>query len=83
METTEGGAHAVERAAILDSIMSEATAIDDLQALVDALAEMRPQRRLESAASGSTNVVDSAKVILITETHALWDVRERTGKPAH
>ena len=38
--------------------MSEATAIEDLAALEDALAEVRRQRRLASAASRSTNNVD-------------------------
>ena len=58
IETTEGDTHVVERAALLDDIMSEATAIDDLATLEDALAEVRRQRRLETAASGSADDVD-------------------------
>jgi hypothetical protein len=58
IETTEGDAQAVERAALLDDIMNEATAIEDLGTLEDALAEVRRQRRLETAASGSPEDVD-------------------------
>ena len=58
IETTEGDAQAVERAALLDDIMNEATAIDDLGTLENALAEVRRQRRLETAASGSPQDVD-------------------------
>lgn len=58
IETTEGDAQAVERAALLDDIMHEATSIDDLGTLEDALAEIRRQRRLEAAASGSPEDVD-------------------------
>lgn len=58
IETTKGDADAVERAALLDDIMSEATAIDSLATLEDALAEIRRQRRLETAASGSHEDVD-------------------------
>jgi hypothetical protein len=58
IETTEGDAQAVERAALLDDIMNEATAIDDLGMLKKALAEVRRQRRLETAASGSSEDVD-------------------------
>jgi len=47
VETTDGDTHTVERAALLDDIMQEATAIDDLATLKDALAEVRRQRRLE------------------------------------
>jgi len=58
IETTEGDAQAVERAALLDDIMTEATAIDDLGTLEDALAEVRRQRRLETAGSGSPEDLD-------------------------
>ncbi|MBB6647799.1 hypothetical protein H5V44_16165 [Halobellus sp. MBLA0160] len=58
IEITEGDTHAVERAALLDDIMTEATAIDDLATLENALAEVRRQRRLETAGSGSTDDVD-------------------------
>lgn len=58
IETTEGDATAVERAALLDDIMSEVTAIDDLGTLEDALAEIRRQRRLETTASSSPEDVD-------------------------
>jgi hypothetical protein len=51
--------HAVERAALLDDIMSEATAIDDLTTLEDALTEVRRQRRLKTAGADSTDNVDS------------------------
>jgi hypothetical protein len=54
IETTKGDADAVERATLLDDIMSEATAIDDLRTLEDALAEIRRQRRFETTASGSS-----------------------------
>jgi hypothetical protein len=47
IETTEGDTQAVERAALLEEIMDEATAIDDLATLEHALAEVRRQRRLE------------------------------------
>lgn len=55
IETTEGDTDAVERAALLDAIMSEATAIDSLATLEDALAEIRRQRRLETTASDSAD----------------------------
>lgn len=58
IETTEGDADAVERATLLDDIMREATAIDDLGALEDALAEIRRQRRLETTASDSPDDID-------------------------
>ncbi|MFC4360229.1 hypothetical protein ACFO0N_19960 [Halobium salinum] len=58
IETTEGDTDAIERAVLLDDIMSEATAIDSLATLEDALAEIRRQRRLETAASGSPEDVD-------------------------
>lgn len=58
IETTEGDADAVERAALLDDIMSEATAIDELATLEDALLEIRRQRRLETTASGSAADTD-------------------------
>ena len=47
IETTEGDADAVERAALLDDIMREAAAIDSLATLEHALSEIRRQRRLE------------------------------------
>lgn len=83
IEKTEGDADAVERAAFLDDIMREATAIDSLATLEDALAEIRRQRRLETTASDSTDDHDDDKVLLMTDTDALYDVRERTGDPAH
>ena len=55
IETTEGDTDTVERAALLDDIMSEATAIDNLATLKDALAEIRRQRRLETTASDSAD----------------------------
>ena len=55
IETTEGDAHAIERAALLEDIMSEATAIDSLATLEDALAEIRRQRCLEPTASDSAD----------------------------
>jgi hypothetical protein len=55
IETTEGDTHAVERATLIDDIMSEATAINSLATLEDTLAEIRRQRRLEAAASGSAD----------------------------
>lgn len=58
IETTEGDATADERAALLDDIMSEATSIDDLATLEDALAEVRRNRRLETATSGSPEDID-------------------------
>lgn len=58
IETTEGDTDAVERAALLDDIMNEATAIDDLKTLKDALAEIRRQRRLEPTASDSADDLD-------------------------
>ncbi len=59
IETTKGDAHAVERAALLDDIMDEATAIDDLTTLEDTLAEVRRQRRLKTAGADATDDVDS------------------------
>ena len=61
IETTEGDTHAVERAALIDDIMNEATAIDDLTTLEDALAEVRRQRRLKTAGARSTDNVDSGE----------------------
>lgn len=58
IETTEGDARAIERAVLLDDIMSEATAIDDLATLKDALAEVRRQHRLETTASDSPADLD-------------------------
>lgn len=58
IETTEGDDYAVERAALFDDVTSEATAIDDLATLEDDLAELRRQRRLETAASRSTDDAD-------------------------
>ena len=58
IETTEGDADAVERAALLDDIMREATAIDSLATLKATLAEVRRQRRLETVASGSLEDVN-------------------------
>ena len=55
IETTEGDTDAVERAALLDDIMSETTAIDNLATLKDALAEIRRHRRLETTASDSAD----------------------------
>lgn len=52
IETTEGDANAVERAALLEDIMREATAIDSLATLKDALTEIR---RLKPTASDSAN----------------------------
>ena len=59
IETTEGETDAVERAALLDDIMSEATAIDDLTTLEDALAEVRRQRRLTTDGADAADNVDS------------------------
>jgi len=59
IETTKGDTHAVKRAALLDDIMSEATAIDDLTTLEDTLAEVRRQRRLTTDGADSTDNVDS------------------------
>ena len=58
IETTEGDSQAIERAALLDDIMSEATAIDSLATLEDVLAEIRRQRRLEPTASDSSDDLD-------------------------
>ena len=58
IETTEGDADAVERTALLDDIMREATAIDSLATLEDTLAEIRRQRRLEPTASDSADDLD-------------------------
>lgn len=58
IETTEGEAHAIERATLIDDIMSEATEIDNLAMLEDALAEVRHLRRLETAVSGSADDAD-------------------------
>ena len=58
VEATERDAHAVKQAALLDDIMSEVTAIDDLATLEDALAELRRQRRLETTASDSADDLD-------------------------
>lgn len=58
IEITEGEAHTIERATLLDDIMSEATAIDNLAMLEDALAEVRHLRRLEAAVSGSADNAD-------------------------
>jgi len=58
IETTKGDTDAVERAALLDDIMSEAMAIDDLETLEDALAEIRRQRHLETTASDSADTHD-------------------------
>jgi hypothetical protein len=58
IETTEGDSQAIERAALLDDIMSEAEAIDELATLEDALAEVRRQRRLETAGSDSPEDVN-------------------------
>jgi hypothetical protein len=55
IETTEGDTDTVERAALLADIMTEATAIDDLGTLEDALAEIRRQRRFEPTASDSAD----------------------------
>jgi hypothetical protein len=55
IETIEGEAHAIEQATLIDDIMSETTAIDNLATLEDALAEIRRQRRLEAVASGSAD----------------------------
>ena len=59
IETTERDTHAVERAALLDDIMSEATAIDDLTTLEDTLAEVLRQRRLKTTGADATDSVDS------------------------
>ena len=58
IETTQGDTDVVERAALLDDIMREATAIDSLATLEDALVEIRRQRRLEAAAFGSPEDVN-------------------------
>ena len=58
IETTEGNSQTVERAALLDNIMNEATAIDDIRTLEDALAETRRQRRLETTGSVSPDDLD-------------------------
>lgn len=58
IETTEGDAQAVERAALLDDIVNEATAIEDLGTLENALAGVRRQRRLEPTASDSADDLD-------------------------
>ncbi|MFC6723960.1 hypothetical protein ACFQE1_06145 [Halobium palmae] len=58
IEKTEGDTNAVERAALLDDIMSQATAIDGLATLEEALTEIRRQRRLEPTASGSPKDID-------------------------
>lgn len=58
IETTEGDATAVERAVLLDDIMSEVTAIDSLATLKDSLAEIRRQRRLEPTTSDSADDLD-------------------------
>ena len=59
IETTKGDTHAVERAALLDDIIDEATAIDDLTTLEDTLAEVRRQRRLKTAGADATDDVGS------------------------
>jgi len=50
IETTAGDDAVIERAALLEEITDELAAIEDLRTLEDALAEVRRQRRLESAA---------------------------------
>ena len=60
IETTEGDSQTAERAALLDDIMSEATAIEDLGTLGDALTEIRRQRCLETTASDSPDDITGA-----------------------
>jgi len=50
IETTAGDTDAIERARLLEEITDELAAIEDLRTLEDALAEVRRQRRLETAA---------------------------------
>lgn len=47
IETTTGDEAAVERAGLIDEITDELAAIENLDALESALAEVRRQRRLE------------------------------------
>lgn len=58
IETTEGDAQTVERATLLDDIMNEVTAINDLGTLEDVLVEVHRQRRLEIGASDSPDDFD-------------------------
>ncbi|MFC4248260.1 MULTISPECIES: hypothetical protein [Natrialbaceae] len=47
IEITEGEAHVVKRAVLLNEITDELSTIDSLATLKDVLAEVRRQRRLE------------------------------------
>lgn len=53
IDTIEGDDQAVERAALINDIMTEVAAIDSLATLEDALAEVRRQRRLDSDVSST------------------------------
>ncbi|OVE82901.1 hypothetical protein [Natronolimnobius baerhuensis] len=55
LETAEGDDVAIKRAALIDEITDELTAIDSLATLEDARAEIRRQRRLEPSSKESTD----------------------------
>lgn len=54
IEITNGDTHVVERSTLMNEIMNELETIESLTTLRDALAEVRRQRRLETAASGAS-----------------------------
>ena len=58
IETTPGDTDAIERTALLDEIMSEASKINSTATLEDALAELQRKRRLETGVADSSNDVD-------------------------
>ncbi|MFC7130579.1 hypothetical protein [Haloferax chudinovii] len=55
IETTTGDAHTIKRAALVDEITAELEAIDSLETLSDALADLRRQRQLEADTAGTTD----------------------------